>query len=224
MLASTTCAPVIEARSPPGLRPPLPDVTGFQIAVPGNAVLFGFFIALQCALSFVEERKTGTWRRLLAAPGRRGLLLVAKLVPYFLVGLIQFACLFGLGIVAFGVHVAGSPVALVVLTVEVVACATALGLVIASLGGTEKQVGGIGSICLLVMGLLGGAMMPRVAMPESMQAVGLIVPHAWAIDGYFDVLVRPGTGLADIAPQLGALAAFTAAFLTFGVARFRFER
>ncbi len=215
-------AKLIDRRAPPG-KNILDDVTGFQITVPGNAVLFGFFLSLQVALSFVEERRTGTWRRLLASPINRRMILVAKLVPYFLVGLIQFAFLFGIGIVGFGMKVAGTPAALVAVTVCVVLCATALGLLIASLGGTEKQVGSVGTICLLVMGLVGGSMVPRVVMPPAMQTIGLFVPHGWALDAYFDVLVRPGTDVAAVAPQLAAMLGFAAAFFALGSLLFRFE-
>lgn len=216
-------AVLVERRAPPG-KDVLSGVTGFQIAVPGNAVLFGFYLALTTALSFVEERRTGTWRRLLASPINRRAMLLAKLVPFFLVGLIQFAFLFGIGILGFGVRVAGSPVALVALVACTVLCATSLGLLIASLGGTEKQVGSIGSIAILVMGLLGGCMVPRVVMPPALQTVGLFVPHGWALDGFFDVLVRPGTSLADVAPSLAALVGFAAAFFALGGYLFRFER
>lgn len=217
-------APVLVAVTPPGLRAELRGLTAFQVTVPGNAVLFGFFLALTVGLSFTEERKWGTWRRILAAPVPRATILIAKLVPYFLMGLVQFGFLFGIGIAVFGMKVGGSPVALALLTIAVVACAVALGLAIAALGGSEKKMGSIGSVSLLVMGLLGGAMMPRVMMPPTLRALGLAVPHAWALDGYQTLLVRSGAGIADVAPQLGALAAFTALFLGFGVARFRFER
>lgn len=215
---------VLEARSPPGIDRPLENADGFQVSVPGNAVLFGFFLALTVALSFVEERRIGTWRRLLAAPISRPAVLLAKLVPFALIGVIQFVFLFGVGALAFGMQVAGSALALCVLTLAVVLCATALGLFIASFGGTEKQVGGIGSIIILVMGLLGGAMIPRPVMPETMQSIGLIVPHAWALDAYYAVLIREGTGLADIWREVGALCGFTAAYALIGSLRFRFER
>jgi ABC-2 type transport system permease protein len=222
--APVDAAPIIDARSPPGLKPPLELVDGFQVSVPGNSVLFGFFLALTVALSFVEERKSGTWRRLLAAPVRRPVVLLAKLVPFFLVGLIQMGFLFGLGALAFGMSVAGSFTALVLLTCAVVFCATALGLLIASFGGTEKQVGGIGSICILVMGLLGGAMVPRLIMPETMQQIGLLTPHAWALEGYYDVLIREGTTVRDVLPSILAVTGFGVVFSAIGALIFRFER
>jgi ABC-2 type transport system permease protein len=200
-----------------------PEISGFQITVPGNAVLFGFFLALTVGISFVEERKRGTWQRILAAPVDRRVVLLAKLVPYVIVGLLQFTFLFGIGIVVFGMKVAGSPLALVAITVAVVLCATSLGLAIASFGGSEKQLGGIVSVCLLVMGLLGGCMVPRIVMPPAMRTAGLFVPHGWALDGYFAVITKTGTTLGDVAPQVGALLGFAAAFAAFGAMRFKFE-
>lgn len=215
---------MIEARTPPGLTSPMRDVGGFQISVPGNAVLFGFFLALTMALSFTEERKSGTFRRILAAPVRRPVILLAKLVPYVFVGAAQMALLFGVGALIFGMRVGGSFLGLIALTLAVVICAVCLGLLIASFSGTEKQIGGIGSICILVMGMLGGAMIPRLIMPESMQAIGLVTPHAWALEGYYDLLVREGAGLLDVLPEIGAVLAFAMAFAAVGAARFKFER
>ncbi|HEU5060408.1 MAG TPA: ABC transporter permease [Kofleriaceae bacterium] len=222
-LAGVQLPPPLIPKSPPGIKPPL-DASAFQLYVPGSAVLFGFFLALTVGISFVHERRNGTFRRLLAAPVRRPLLLAAKLVPYYLVGLAQMTFLFGLGVLAFGMEVGGSLLALALLTAAVVFAAVSLGLFIASFGGTERQVGAIGSVCLLVMGLLGGCMVPRMIMPAGMQKVGLFTPHAWALEGYQDVLVRAGTGVADVAVPIAAVAAFGLAFALAGSLRFDFER
>lgn len=216
--------PVVIARSPPGIAKPLAGISSFQVTVPGNAVMFGFFIALSVALSFTSERRSGTWRRLLAAPVPRWKALLGTLVPYYLIGVCQLAFLFGVGAVAFGMQVAGSLSALVVLSLCVTLCAVSLGLLLASFGGSEKQLGGVGSVVLLVMGMLGGSMMPRLIMPSAMQSVGLAVPHSWALDGYYAVLVREGTTLADVAPSIAALLVFSAVFCGIGLALFRFEK
>ena len=215
---------VVEASSPPGVHRPLQGASGFQIAVPGNAVLFGFFLALTMALSFVEERKSGTWRRLVAAPVPRWILLVSRLVPFYVIGLVQMAFLFGTGAVVFGMVIAGSLAGVILLTMAVVFAATSLGLLIAALGGTQKQVGGIGSICILVMALLGGSMVPRPVMPAIMQTIGLFTPHAWALDGFSDLLVRQGTSVGDVWQDIAAVAGFGVLFATIGALRFRFDR
>ena len=216
--------PFIEVKSPPGISHPLEHISSFQVTVPGNAVLFGFYIALTTAMSFVGERRTGTWRRLLAAPVPRWKALLATLVPYFFVGVAQLTFLFGVGALGFGMQVAGSLAALAVLSLCVVFCAVCLGLLFAAVATSEKQLGGIGSVVLLVMGLIGGCMVPRIVMPAFMRGVGHMVPHSWALDGYYDVLVRQGTSIADIAPSIGALLGFAVLFAGLGLWRFRFER
>ncbi|MCE9571920.1 MAG: ABC transporter permease [Deltaproteobacteria bacterium] len=216
--------PAVVAKSPPGIRQPLAGISAFQLSVPGNAVLFGFFIALICALSFDEERRTGTWRRLLAAPVPRWKLLIAKLVPYVAVSVMQLGILFGFGAAVFGMKVGGSIPALVVLCVAVACAATSLGLLIASLSATQKQISSLGSFVVLVMGLLGGCMVPRAIMPHLIQTIGLAVPHGWALDGFYTLLVRDGAGFVDVAPQIAAVFGFAIVFAAIGVRRFRFER
>ncbi|HEX5062622.1 MAG TPA: ABC transporter permease [Kofleriaceae bacterium] len=195
----------------------------FQMTVPGNAVLFGFFIALTCALSFAEERRTGTWRRLLAAPVSRWKLLTAKLVPYVALGTLQVLLLFAIGVFGFGMQINGSIAALAVLTVGVAASATGLGLLLASVSSTEKQISSLGSVAILIMGLVGGCMLPRVLMPHLMQQIGLFVPHGWALDGYNALLVRHGTGFADVIKPIAAVYGFAALFMFVGIRRFRFD-
>jgi ABC-2 type transport system permease protein len=200
------------------------NASPFQITVPGNAVLFGFFIALTCALSFAEERRSGTWRRLLASPVPRWKLLVAKLIPYMVLGALQVGLLFVIGAVGFGMQIGGSVPAVIVLTIGVACCATTLGLLIAAVSSTEKQISSLGSVLIMVMGLLGGCMVPRLLMPHAMQQVGLAVPHGWALDGYYTLLVQKGAGFADVLPQIGAVYGFAALFGIAGVRRFRFDR
>jgi ABC-2 type transport system permease protein len=219
-----TMPALVEARSPPGMAKPLAKISSFQVTVPGNAVLFGFFISLTTALAFVGERKTGTWRRLLAAPVPRWKALISTLVPYFIVGVCQLAFLFAVGILLFGMQIAGSVVGFVVLSLSVVYCAVSLGLLFAAVAGSEKQLGGVGSVVLLVMGMLGGCMVPRLLMPAFMKSIGLAVPHSWALEGYYAVLVREGTSLADLAPHVGALLGFGTVFALLGLVLFRFER
>ena len=217
------------------LAPPAPTTTtgkttgverasAFQLTVPGNAVLFGFFIALTCALGFAEERRSGTWRRLLAAPVPAWKLLVAKLIPYVALGVFQVGTLFAIGVFAFGMRIYGSVPALAVLTIGVSCCATALGLAIAAFSTTEKQISSLGSVVILIMGLVGGCMFPRALMPETLKQVGLFVPHGWALDGYYTLLVHSGAGFAAAAKPIIAVYGFAALFAFIGVRRFRFDQ
>ena len=214
---------LVMPKTPPGLANPIDDISAFQVTVPGNAVLFAFFIAMAVAITFAHERHTGVWKRLLAAPVPRWQALVGKLVPYFLIAMAQLGFLFGLGAGVFGMKIAGSVLALVLLSAALAACATCFGLLVSSFGGTERQIGSTVPVIILVMGLLGGCMFPRLLMPAFMKQIGNAVPQSWALDGYYAVLVRAGTGVADVAPQLIALTGFALGFALLGLWRFKFE-
>ena len=195
----------------------------YALAVPANAVLFGFLLALTVALSFVEERRSGTWRRLLASPARRRDVLAGKLAPYLVVGGMQFAVLFGASALLFELRVAGSTAALAATSGAIVICAVALGLAIAAVVTGERQVGGVGLLCLLVLGLVGGTMVPRVLMPPWLQTLGLATPHGWALDSYHAIVID-GAGLAEVAGPIAALLGFAALFAGIGLVGFRVDR
>ncbi|MBL8898698.1 MAG: ABC transporter permease [Planctomycetes bacterium] len=209
----------IEQRRPRGLRASV-DLDGFQVSTPTNAVLFVFFLVLGMALSFAEERRTGTFARLRSLPIRRGPLLAAKLVPFALIGCAQMLFLFGIAVLVFGLEIGGDLSALLALTVATVLAAVGLGFLVASIGGSEKQIQSYGTLVVLVMGLVSGCMVPRFVLPESAKQVGLLTPHAWALDGYAEVLGRRGTTVVDVLPEIGALLAFAAVFTAVGAGLF----
>jgi len=74
------------------------------------------------------------------------------------------------------------------------------------------------------MGLVGGCMLPRALMPHALQQIGLAVPHGWALDGYYTLLVHKGAGFAEAGTSILAVYGFAAVFIYFGVRRFRFDK
>ena len=69
-----------------------------ELAVPSMTVLFVFLTAQTTAQSIYDEKKIGSFRRLLAAPIGKGGLLSGKMLPNFLVVLIQVIVIFGVAI------------------------------------------------------------------------------------------------------------------------------
>lgn len=203
-----------------GAGAPLRNADGFQVSVPGNVVLFGFFIAVTLGISFIEERKSGTWRRLLVAPVHPGAHLLGKMLTYLLIGILQMVFLFAVGRGVLGMRLAGSAFAVALVCLAVVLCAVCLGLFVASVGRSARTVGALTSVVLLVLGMLGGAMIPRALMPESVRALGLFTPHGWALDALQMLVLVPGSGLADVARPLLVLLAFSAGFALLGWWRF----
>lgn len=196
--------------------------------VSGFAVLFVFLSAQVTARSFFDEQKSGSFRRLLASPIRKYELLGGKLMPNFILTLIQIVVIFafgyfflpliGLGKVTVGEH----PEAWAVVTIVIALCSTTLGIFIAGFAHTEAQVSGISSAILWVAGILSGSLLPAAMMPASLSAIGHIFPHYYANQAYYDVLAR-GYGLPDVLPNVGILLGFTVFFIAVGLWKFDFE-
>jgi ABC-2 type transport system permease protein len=197
-----------------------------QQNVPGWTLFGVFFIAQLVATSILEEKKVGSFRRLLAAPMSRATMLLGKLLPYLIINLIQIALMFAVGVfllpltglprLELGQH----PEGLILVSVCASLAANGLGLLLAAVGKTVEQVGGLSSLLVVTMAAVGGVMVPRFVMPEFMQTLSLVSPHAWALDAYQDILVR-GYGIAQILPACGALLLFAGVF--FGVAVWKFK-
>jgi ABC-2 type transport system permease protein len=221
LMEGQTPVATVEQTSPPGMRmKKLPDV--FQQNVPGYTIYGIFWIVSLLAVSVLREKQEGTFRRLLVAPMGRIVMLAGKLMPYYLINIVQIAIMLGVSSLLFRMNLGHSPAGLVVVSLAAAATATGLGVLVAALGRTEAQIGGLTVLLLLTLSALGGCFVPRFTMPDWLRTVGLITPHAWALDAYQDLLVR-GYGLLEVLPKVGTLVAFALVFFTIGVWRFRFE-
>ncbi len=211
----------------PGEEPePIPE--GIQVTVSGFTVLFVFLIAQTTARSIYEEKKRGSFRRLLAAPLSKAALLSGKMLPNFLTALLQTLVIFAFGV--FGMRLMGltplslgdNPVLVVLIAVIVALCAVCLGVLIAAIARTENQIGGISSLLLWGMAVLGGSFIPLYFLERYLGSVTKIVPHYWANSAFNDVLVR-GLGLEGVANELAVLLGFTALFIVVGLWRFDYD-
>ena len=196
--------------------------TSVEQNVPGYTIFGVFFIVQVLATSILREKQDGTFRRLLVAPLPRPALLLGKLLPYYLINLIQIASMFAIGKFVFGMNLGSSPEAMIVITLATAAAATGLGLLVAALGKTPEQIGGLSTMLALTLAAIGGMMVPTFAMPEFMQAISKISPHAWALSGFQDIIVR-GLGLQDVLFEVAILSGFALLFFIFAVWRFRFQ-
>jgi ABC-2 type transport system permease protein len=211
----------IERTPPPGMKvQKYPD--SFQQNVPGYTVYGIFWIVSLLASSVLEEKRDGTFRRLLVAPMSRPVMLAGKMLPYYLINLLQVVIMFGAASLLFRMSLGQSPLGLALVALAASATATGLGVMVAGLARTEAQVGGLTTLLLLTMSALGGSFVPRCIMPAWLRTAGLVTPHAWAIEALQDLIVR-GYGVIEILPKVGVLALFALAFFVIGVWRFRFE-
>jgi len=201
---------------------------GLQYYVAGFTVLFVFLAAQTTAQMIHAEKKQGSFRRLLAAPISRPALLLGKIIPSLVTTLTQIAVMFGVSVfllpllgwgqVSFG----RDPLALVLVSVVIALCSTSLGVLVSALARTEAQVGGISSGILWIAGVVGGSFVPTFMLPGVLQSLGKFVPHYWANQAYYDLLVR-GKDLRGVTTSIVALLAFAVLFAAVGLWRFEYD-
>jgi len=201
-----------------------PDLKAFTL--PGMTVLFVFMTAQTTARSIYDEKKLGSFRRLLATPMSKAAILGGKVLRNWLTGLLQIAVIFVFGI--YGLRLFGMtpaslgprPLLTLVAVLLVTLCSSALGILIAALARTESQIGGISTLLMWVLGILGGAFVPLFLLEQFLGPVPMLVSHYWANRALVDLMVR-GLGIADVALALAVLAGFSALF--FGIGLWRFD-
>jgi len=120
---------------------------------------------------------------------------------------------------AFGVDW-GDPVAASLLIVAFALVGTGTAMVIGVFGANPDQAGAFGVFAGMMLGALGGAMVPIEVFGEPMRTIAHVTPHAWAIDG-FRALVFEHAGIVGILPQLTVLVAMGGALLLLASWRFR---
>lgn len=190
--------------------------------VPGYAVLFAFFLANSVATALIMERQEGTLRRMLCAPIARGQILFGKLLARGILGAMQVALLFVIGSVWLHLTPGSSPLGVALTAVATIFAATGLGLLIATFGKTVEQIAGMTTLALFLMGAISGCMVPRMLLPEAMQKISLITPHAWALTAYQDLMLR-NLPLVATLPNILVVFLFGLGFYSLALARFRYE-
>lgn len=204
------------------------DFNPVQVGVPGTIVLFVFLTAQTTARSIHDEKKTGSFRRLLAAPLSKSALLVGKMLPNLIKGILQVLVVFAAGAYLFPLigldqlTFGSDPLALGLLVLLVVLCSSGMGVLIAAIARTEAQIGGFSQALLWAMAFIGGSIIPTFLVNDTLAAIGRVTPQGWANVAFYDLLVR-GLGLQDVAGGLLALLGFTLAFFLVGMWRFEFE-
>jgi ABC-2 type transport system permease protein len=193
---------------------------------PGFTVMFVFFIVSMAGAALLNERETGTLRRLLASPIPRGAIIGGKVLAYMALACAQVVVLLGTANLLLGMPLGSSPFGLVILSLVVAFVAAALGMLVAALARTAKEADNAGVILAFVMAGIGGAIpLSQAPIGRSGGLIGSLsqfTPHAHALEGYYRLMAENAT-IDQILPQIGILAGMGVLFLLIAIWRFKFE-
>jgi ABC-2 type transport system permease protein len=122
----------------------------------------------------------------------------------------------------FGVDYMRQPLAILLMIVVLSLWAASLGLLISAISRKEDQVITLSLIAMFVFAAMGGAWFPLEVAGKAFAAIGHVMPTAWAMDGFQNILMR-GLVFQSVLIPAGILFAYTLAFFGLAIWRFRFE-
>jgi ABC-2 type transport system permease protein len=178
----------------------------------GMALQYLLFWGMESGLLLLRERQRGLWQRLRATPTPLNALILGKVLATASIALVQLSIVFAFGHVVFGVQVTGCWAALVLLACVVSLLASAIGLAVATLGGTEGRARSLCILTILSLAMLGGLWLPGFLMPAWTQTVAQGLPTTWAMRA-MEGLTWQRAADAEVARQLVVVSAFVVGLL-----------
>lgn len=223
----------LDAGAPPGAYQP--SGTTFEVAlffnperrsevniVPGLIVIIlTMTMTLFTSIALVREQERGNLEMLITTPIRPLELMIGKLSPYIVVGLVQMGIVLGLGWLIFEVPFQGTALSLIVITICFIGASLTLGLLISTVAETQMQAMQMTMFVLIPSILLSGFMFPYDAMPEIAQYISEAIPATHFMRLIRGVYLR-GSSIGQLMPDIIWLLGFTLIML--GIATKRFNK
>ncbi len=192
--------------------------TSTQQSVPSWIVFGMFFVIIPMSTIFINERKQNTLMRMASMNISIPALFTGKIVPYIVINQLQVLLMIGAGVYIVpllggdaltpGHSILG--LAMVSLSLSIAAIGTSV--LIAVLAHTVEQATTVGGLINILFGAIGGVMVPKFYMPQSMQTFANISPMSWGLEGFLDIFLR-GYGAQEVLRESLALSGFGMALL-----------
>jgi ABC-2 type transport system permease protein len=188
--------------------------------IPGlMGVILTLTMMLFTAVAIVRERERGNLELLINTPVSSAELMVGKVLPYIVIGMIQLALILVVGDALFQVPMRGSVTDLYLASGAFIAANLALGLVISTIARTQFQAMQMTFFVLMPSILLSGFVFPFDGMPRFAQYLGEILPVTHYIRLTRGIMLRDAA-LIELYPELVALGIFTLVAMTLAALRF----
>lgn len=195
-------------------------ITSYNI-VPGLlGVILSMTLVMMTALGVTREYERGTMESLLATPARPIEVMIGKLAPYVVVGIVQTAVILMLARALFDIPMAGGWTALSLGVVLFIVGSLALGFLISTVARTQLQAMQMSFFYIFPSILLSGFMFPFRGMPDWAQGLGSVIPVTHFLRVVRGALLK-GLDVAQLWPSLSALGVFVLAISALAMARYR---
>lgn len=182
-----------------------PEAITSHNVVPGLlAIVLSMTMVMMTSVAVARERERGTMENLLAMPLRAGEVMVGKILPYVMIGLVQSTIILAAAILVFAVPFVGPVWLLGAGTLVFIAVSLMLGFTFSTFAATQLQAFQMSVFYLLPSILLSGFAFPFYGMPGWARAIAEVIPVTHFLRVVRGVMLK-GWGPADAAPEVAVL-------------------
>ncbi len=199
-----------------------PSLISRKFMVPGVLVLILLLTTMNLtAMAIVKEKEIGTLEQLLVTPLRPVEMIIGKLVPFTIIGLIVVTVAVLVMVFGFSIPIRGSILLLFTLTLFFLMTSLGLGLFVSTISKTQQQAMMIGMFFLMLpMMFLSGFVFPIENMPNVLQWISYAIPMKYYLIVIRSIILK-GAGISHLWFETVMLLVIGMIVLTASVLRFK---
>lgn len=199
-----------------------PDMNSTHFFVPGLVALILMLIsALLTSIAITREKETGTLEQILVSPVHAREIILGKVLPYVILGLLNAAIILVSARLLFDVPMRGNLLLLGLLSLVFVFVALSFGLMISTVARTQLLAMFMTLMAtILPTIMLSGFIFPITSMPTVLQYLANILPATYFLTIIRAIMLK-GVGLAELWPQALILTGLGVLLLANAIRRFR---
>lgn len=198
-----------------------PELKSRNFMIPGLlGVIMQLVTVMLTAFSIVREREKGTLEQLVVTPVHPAQVILGKLSPYFLIGILNMLMVTALMVFLFGVPIAGSLGLLMLLSLFFILASLGIGLLISTVAQNQVQALQMTLLVFLPSMMLSGFIFPRESMPGLIATLGYAIPLTYFIEILRGIVLR-GVGLSALWQHVIPVMLFGLILIVVSVLRFR---
>ena len=177
-------------------------------------------MCIRDSISIVREKETGTMEVLLVSPVRPLWMIIAKMVPYFVLSCVNLVTILLLSVYVLHVPVAGSLFSLALLSWIFIVVSLLLGLLVSTIARTQVEAMLFsGMVLMMPTVLLSGMIFPIENMPLPLQLISNVIPARWYIVGIKKIMIE-GLGISYAQREMGILMLMAVVLLIISLKKF----
>ena len=172
------------------------------------------------AVTIVEEKETGTIEQVNVTPVPKFQFILAKLIPYWIIGFLSLTLSFVLARVVYGLSPAGSIWTIYLFAGLFILTMTGMGLIVSNSSSTMQQATFVMLFFVMIFVMMCGILTPVASMPGWARIIAAFTPAKYMVDVMRDVYLK-GSTTADMTTALIALGAMAVVLNVWAVLSYR---